>query len=250
MRQFDKYMEHFSDVPGWFEQPAIALWDSLLTFQKQSESNGHFVEIGVWKGRSAALMALHCEENESCVFVDVKEMEEARSRITEIVPKARCIYIQKHSQQLIYQPEILEIAGKARWVHIDGEHTSEAVMRDLDSADILIKRGGMVVVDDFFSPAYPQVTQAVFQYLMTRPNRFSLVLSGYQKAYLCRPIAAHAYLEFIKNSLYSEMSSRGFGKITIWKTTEPSEMNTFGITDQYLEFEYRGLDWNPSRIPI
>ena len=250
MRQFEKYMEHFSEVPGWFEEPAIALWDSLLTFQKQHQRKGHFMEIGVWKGRSAALMASHCEENESCVFVDMQEMEEARSRITQIVPDAKCVYLQRISHQLIYQPEVLQIAGKARWVHIDGEHTSEAVMSDLDSADVLIERGGMVVVDDFFFAAYPQVTQAVFQFLMTRPNRFSLVLSGFNKAYLCRPIAAHAYLEFIKNSLYAEMSSRGFGKITIWKTTESSDMNTFGITDQYLEFEYRGLDWNPSRISI
>jgi hypothetical protein len=46
------------------------------------------------------------------------------------------------------------------------------------------------------------------------------------------------------------MADRGCDKVTIWKTTEPGDMNTFGITDRYLDFNYRGPDWDQNRINI
>ena len=36
----------------------------------------------------------------------------------------------------------------------------------------------------------------------------------------------------------------------IWKTTEPGDMNPFGVTDRYLEFNYRGPDWDQNSILI
>ena len=104
--------------------------------------------------------------------------------------------------------------------------------------------------DDFFSPGYPQVTQAIFQFLATRPGRLTLVLCGFNKGYLCRPKAAREYLQFMKKSLYSDMAERGCGNVTIWKTTEPGDMNTFGVTDRYLDFNYRGPDWDQNNVLV
>jgi len=44
------------------------------------------------------------------------------------------------------------------------------------------------------------------------------------------------------------MADRGCDKVTIWKTTEPGDMNTFGVTDRYLGFNYRGPHWDQSVI--
>ena len=250
MRQFERYMKEFSDLQGWFEPPSIALWDCLFGFQRKLQHNGHLLEIGVWKGRSAALMALHCEPNELCIFVDTKATEDARARISRVTPDTNCIYMQQTSERLLFLPTIQALGGKVRWVHIDGEHTSEAVTRDLRTADYVLERGGLVVVDDFFSPGYPQVTKGVFQFLAFQPNCLSLFLCGFNKGYLCRPVAARQYLEQIRASLYDEMSSRGFSQVTIWKTTEPDDMNAFGITERYVDFSYRGLDWDPKRFNI
>jgi hypothetical protein len=131
---------------------------------------------------------------------------------------------------------------------VDGEHSGQSVTNDLEIADHLLSDRGIAVFDDFFSPGYPQVTQAIFQFLATRPGRFALVLCGFNKGYLCRPKAAREYLQFVRTSLYSNMADRGCDKVTIWKTTEPGDMNTFGVTDRYLEFNYRGPDWDQSVI--
>ena len=250
MQRFTLYQEHFVDTPGWFEEPAAAIWDILLTVQTERGIKGDLMEIGVWKGKSAALLALHCQQEESCILVDSCPMDDAAARISAIVPNAQCIYLNRTSALLSYDPEMLRRSGSIRWFHIDGEHTSEAVTDDLRTADVLLSKTGVVTVDDFFSPAYPQVTHAVFQFLFTHPARFSLILSGFNKAYLCRPMVAWKYLIFLKECLHKEMCLRGFENVTVWKTAGTSDMGAFGITDQYLDFDYRGPDWNEREIPL
>ena len=50
MKRFDQYMQHFADLDGWFQTPAIAIWDSLLSYQQEQRITGNLLEIGVWKG--------------------------------------------------------------------------------------------------------------------------------------------------------------------------------------------------------
>jgi len=83
MKRFDDYMKHFSDVEGWFQTPAIAIWDSLLSYQQEQGISGNLIEIGVWKGKSAALAALHCQGSDACVFVDAMPLDEAKARISQ-----------------------------------------------------------------------------------------------------------------------------------------------------------------------
>ena len=248
MRRFEDYMRSFSDVAGWFPVPAAAIWDCLLDFQEASGVNGNLMEIGVWKGKSAGCAALHCRREEFCLFVDPLPLADARETISRLVPKARCKYLQETSQLLPRYPVLKETLGSFRWIHIDGEHSSEAVAGDLRLAADLVCSRGIVVVDDFFSPSYPQVTQSVFQFIAGRPAPLSLILCGFQKGYLCRPTAARTYLDYIRSSLHRDLTDRQCGAFTIWKTTEPADMNTFGVTDRFLEFDYRGPDWDQTGI--
>ena len=133
---------------------------------------------------------------------------------------------------------------------MDGEHSGQSVINDLEIADHLLSDRGMAVFDDFFSPGYPQVTQAVFQFLATQPGHLALVPCGFNKGYLCRPKAAREYLQFVRTSLCSNMAERGCDQVTIWKTTEPGDMNTFGVTDRYLDFNHRGPDWDQNNLNI
>ena len=45
-------------------------------------------------------------------------------------------------------------------------------------------------------------------------------------------------------------AEHGCDQVTIWKTTEPGDMNTFGVTDRYLDFNYRGPDWDQNNLNI
>ena len=37
MKRFDQYMQHFADLDGWFQTPAIAIWDSFLSYQQEQK---------------------------------------------------------------------------------------------------------------------------------------------------------------------------------------------------------------------
>ena len=59
-------MEHFyENIQGWFTFPTF--YSQIVTY---SPSNSHFVEIGVWKGKSAAFMATEIFNSEKNIKFD------------------------------------------------------------------------------------------------------------------------------------------------------------------------------------
>ena len=105
-------------------------------------------------------------------------------------------------------------------------------------------------MDDFFNPAYPQVTAATFQYLLANPFGLTLFLCGHNKGYLCRPTAAQAYLQMIAARLSKDLAARGFRDLTVFKTTQPSDMNCFGVQGRFRNMDYYGLDSDPTKLPL
>lgn len=241
MSLWERYRQRFAVVKGWFPESSAAVWDCLLTFQRESGIRGDLMEVGVWKGKSAGMLALHCGAEERCLLVDPRPMGAARDVIAREVPGVACKYVEEPSEALWRKPFFYRLARSFRWVHLDGEHSLEGVIEDLRIADHLLSARGLVSLDDFFSPAYPQVTEAVYRYLSATPGRFSLMLCGFKKGYLCRPRAAGEYLEFCRHGLNAEMARRGFSKLTIWNT-EPTGGHAIGITERFENFEYRGPD--------
>lgn len=237
----DIYRKQFDGVPGWFRLPAIALWDSLLTFQSTNGVRGNFLEIGVWKGRSALLSALHSAEGEECVHVDLLPSEEARANLKR-VRQSGLHFFNTTSRTLA--PEILPGSGAPgyRWIHIDGEHTGIAVEKDLTLASSLLGPRGIIVVDDFFSHEYPQITFAVIEHLKAHPKTLMMFLCGYSKAYLCHPSDGVWLLQYVAERLAADLEERGAPPFTLFKTTDPLDLNAFGIGPRSDGLLFRGPD--------
>ena len=246
-----RYMRnYFFQTDGWFHEVSAALWDCLLAFQSQMHLRGNLLEIGVWKGRSAILQAMHAAADEQLVLVDISIQETMRRTIGGIKPSA-VQYLQMRSSDLPTTQLYREGSRSYRWVHIDGEHTGTALTIDLDIANHLLDAEGIVAIDDFMLPVYPQVTRMTFDYLSQHENDLHMFICGINKAYLCRPEMAPTYLSFVKESLYAEMRSRGYGNITICKTAHPNDMNCFGICPYRQDgLDYRGPDGDRQSIRI
>jgi predicted O-methyltransferase YrrM len=249
LRVLDRYRKEFSWVEGWFGEESIATWDLLLTLQSEQGCRGNLLEIGVLKGKSAALLALHARPDETCVFVDPT----LRKMATDVVEKIRSennIWISDVSQNLRNDPRLHPLAGTFRWIHIDGEHTGRAVTNDLEIAATLLSQDGVVCLDDFMSSAYPQITAATFAFLERRRDDFTLFLTGFNKGYVCRTSQAQVYLRFLQQKLFDELTRRGVDDVTVWKSTDPADMNCFGMTTKLLQFDTKGPDWAPDTISI
>jgi predicted O-methyltransferase YrrM len=244
---FQRYMRSCSSIPGWFPRESIAVWDCLLSYQASRRLPGNLLEIGVYKGRSAVLAAMHAQTEEVLILVDMLPMACAYENVSSI-KRSNVIYLEAKSQDLRHHPVVNENARRCRWIHIDGEHSESAVTSDLELASGLLSEDGVISLDDFLSPGYPQITRAVFRYLESHENEVSLFLCGFNKGYLCRRGAKQAYLSYIATRGFLDMAERDCRSVTFWKTNLPEEINCFGVSGREQDYDYRGLDFDHTKI--
>ena len=244
--KLDEFNRLSEGMDGWFYAYAAALWDTLLAAQSRTHIVGNFMEFGVWKGKSALMMALHARPDESCTLVDPMPLTEAQAAIAPIKSE-RVHYVQMRSCDLLPTGNLNPNSRNLRWAHIDGEHTGHAVYEELTLLNPLLADQGVLVVDDFMSACYPQITRAVFAYLEAHPFELTMFLCGFNKAYLCRPRDARKYLAYLHAHLGDEMAARDL-PVCLYKTTEPTDMNCFGVIQQGDGPSLVGPDWDKQRI--
>ena len=246
--RFQKYRKIYDTTQGWFEFGAAGIWDALLEEQSKQNITGHLFEIGVWHGKSAALLAMHAKpKREECHFVDLTytnlPTKETLRRARGAALDRSIHLIEADSRDFAHAALLREKPNRFRFAHIDAEHTGGAVYGDLATCNTLLNQQGIVCLDDFMMPNYPQVTEAVFRYVRDHPDQYTMILCGYFKAFLARPHFAHRYLEFFAKHLIDQLEEREIAA-TLFKTTWPAEMNCFGIRERTDGRRYRGPDWD------
>jgi predicted O-methyltransferase YrrM len=248
---FLRFQREFDHIPGFTASESLCIWDFLLEFQSQTWQRGSFLEIGVYHGHSAMMLALHCKEEETILLIDPSDyVEEARKALTNF-NTANFEIIKSLSSDSQSWALTSRYAQALRWIHVDGDHKTEAVWNDLSLANRLLADTGIICVDDFFSARYPQLTYTVCQFLEQNRGQLQLFLCGYNKGYLARPAATPKYLEAVRQDLARAMTAYGFTDFTIFKSDYPNDaVNAFGITrGRCKDFDYFGLDEDPKQIP-
>ena len=243
---FEAYRQRYPLDRTWFWEGASVTWDILLSHQRAAGVKGALMEIGVLKGRSAAHLALHAGADEAIILVDPAMRAEALDAVRAAHPDNNVV-LPMLSIAVHRRPELLPFAAACRWIHIDGEHSGPAVLNDLDVAKVLLQPRGVICLDDFFTPAYPQITAAALYWLKDNVE-FTMFMTGYQKAYICRRDDALFYLEFIHRQFLDEAARRQFGEITLWKTAAVADMNCFGVTPRFGSYAMKGPDNAPDQI--
>jgi predicted O-methyltransferase YrrM len=251
LRPLAEYLDVHRATEGWFAFESAAIWDSLLAFQEQRQFRGHLLEIGVYKGKSAALLARRTRGEEHLWLVDRflrREDVEATLRRVRSLPSPR-VHLENHDSYLLHtHPGLAGQERSFRFVHIDGEHSGAAIQNDLALAHRYGSPQVLVSVDDIFQWVYPQLTESLFRYLRQHPDQFTMILVGYNKAYLARPSHAHFYLQYLREELVPRLERIGI-PTTLSKSTTPAELNAFGIGPRLDVGPYRGLDHQLDQLP-
>ena len=246
-----RFQREFGHIPGFTWLESLCIWDFLLDFQAKSWPPASLLEIGVYYGHSAMMLALHCKGEETVLLIDPSDYVEEARKVLSTFNAAKFEIIKASSSDSQSWALTSRYAGALRWIHVDGDHKMEAVLNDLSLANRLLADTGIICVDDFFNPRYPQLTHAVFHFLEQNRGQLQLFLCGYNKGYLTRPGATLKYLQTIRQDLARVMTAYGFTDFTIFKTDYPNGVvNAFGIMQgRSKDFEYFGLDENPKQIP-
>jgi Methyltransferase domain len=241
------YLTDHGEIPGFFQYDSMVLWDFFFSAQGRLGIPGDFLEIGVYKGRSAVLGALYVRPEERAVFVDISLAEETRKLIRRAKPQNN-IFLERRSCDLLAERILRESPGAFRWCHIDGDHTGYSTSQDLHTAAYLTSEQGIICVDDFFSFRYPQLTAAVYAFLSDFQPRFRMLFCGANKCYLCRANAYALYESDIRDRLARHIKSCDL-KMQIYKTSYSSDDGCFSMWLAADDRPMYGMDENPDLVP-
>jgi predicted O-methyltransferase YrrM len=245
---FERFQKESAQVPGFVTPESIAIWDFLLAEQQREQITGGLLEIGVYYGKSAIMLAIHARPEEELVLVDFSDFADQAAVNIHKFKNERVRMIKAESSSSACWALTKDQKHSFRWIHIDGDHKAKTVENDLRLAGQLLAEDGIICVDDFFNARYPQLTFAVNQFLLTESSKFKMFLCGFNKAYIARARRHREFLRSIHANLGPGLTERGFSNFTIYKTDLPGVCNSFGIGSRWQQYVYYGLDENPNRI--
>jgi hypothetical protein len=198
----------------------------IIAGQIQHEIHGSLAEIGVHYGRSFFLLAAGRSGTEKSLAIDLFEDDELHKNPHGISRSVGFTvnslkYGVTFSHEEILKSSSLELgpnditkrAGPVRLFSVDGGHMYRHVANDLVLAEHVLVAGGVICVDDAFTPLWPEVAMATFDWLRAIDGHFVPFLSTPDKLYICRPEYVHLYERIIKQD--KSLTSRIFRTISL-----------------------------------
>ena len=202
-KQAKKFLRETKDIEGWITFEDASMISSLLSWQRENMYLGNVLEIGAYKGKTAALLARNMPPQscamEKLYLVDLftmdigfsensQEVEASYGKrdiksLTDSLNKANesveVVLIDCNSEILHEKLSNIQFS----FIHIDGSHLFHIVLKDLEYAiSHLNDAFGIIAVDDFRSIHTPGVARAVWKVVEKFDLRILLVGPG--KAYL------------------------------------------------------------------
>lgn len=175
----DRYLDRgYDSVVGMSSKFAAAISAALLKLQSDMGISGPVAEIGTFEGRFFIALAHALKPGEIALGIDlfdwpnpeVLDRFEANCLKHGIDP-ARKVTWKTDSRTMKPEDIVAKVGGKKlRFFHIDGEHSRDALTRDLDRAAAVMMPEGLIVLDDMLHPGYPTLMVAVHQWLERNPD--------------------------------------------------------------------------------
>lgn len=166
------------EIPGWFKRMDMELFRLLLDESEERLGGGDLAELGVYLGKSAALMGRTLQPDETFTVVDLfsapawteENQSENDQQYAELSQEAFERHYLTANEELPVvvrglSHTIVDHAspGTHRFVHIDASHLYEHVLADIDAARTLLKPDGVVVLDDYRTVHAPGVAAAIWR---------------------------------------------------------------------------------------
>ena len=241
MENWKMAMADFQKFEGMLGNLDAAVMVSLLDFQKQNQITGPLAEFGVYKGRSAALLARFARKEEPLFLIDVKPYLD-KEQMDQINPEYT--FIESDSARFV--EEVFQSGDRTRFrfVHSDGSHTFENVYKDLIVAKKILSEEGIFVIDDYFNPHYPQVPAALNWFLAKERSDLRVFLLGSNKCYLCRASNHSRMMRFCLDEFRALMTQYGY-PVQLSKTDRHPAFDCFsfrGIQQDKVVDEFYGYN--------
>lgn len=206
---------------------SIFIMDKLIEFQDSKSIDGDFAEIGSYKGRVSKFMYDRLKDNERLLMVDIENRKLIQS--LNLINKK---VIEMHISTQSFKFKIFAMLNKKKFklIHIDGSHEYIQTKNEIKSAFRMLKRSGILVLDDFNTMEYPQVIAAAFKNVFRLGSKKRIFLIVENKAYICHKGFQQIYGEFSLKILPLILGNEQF-QVKIAKTDYNKKINVVSIED-------------------
>lgn len=232
-------------VEGWLGENVhhvVRIFDDI---HQQLGITGDIVEIGVHHGRLFFVLAAAAREAEICYAVDLFDRQDlnvdasgcgsrstfiqyAEELFPEVLGRLRLVPVDSLALTAASRGDHLPTEG-VRLFSIDGGHTPMHALNDLALAQNLLRGGGLVLLDDFFGPLWPGVTEGFFRFMASVNRRLAPLLIFENKLFLSTFSEHDDFLARLEREL-----RRTFGEAFDhrWKTVELCGFRTLSRSRQ------------------
>jgi hypothetical protein len=108
------------------------------------------------------------------------------------------IEIFKRNSMDLRADDLLAACGPVRLFSVDGGHTAACTLNDIQISEASTLDHGLVVVDDYFNPSWPDVSAGVAQYIFHRGSTLRPFAISPNKLYLARSHCHERYRTALK----------------------------------------------------
>jgi predicted O-methyltransferase YrrM len=235
----DQYLANgYDDVRGFSSRFSATICGHLLRRQSELGVSGSVAEVGTFEGRLFIAMGLALRNGEHAYGFDLFEWpgSQVLERLlanadTHGLARDRFTPLALDTSQLTAS-EFSRVTGSAplRFVHIDGDHSPEALAQDLSLAHANLHPHGLICIDDMLHPPFPFLVVTVHDYLKRNPEmRLMCVIDredivGAAKFLLCHTEAVKLYEADLMESFKAQQLTIGgdaMGHVCVVLTPHP-----------------------------
>lgn len=186
-----------NQIDGWFFPADMITFWLIDSIQNTIGLSGSLCEVGVFEGKSLALLSKFGNGEERVYGIDLFPGDmraRALNNVTKFGDVARTKLIAIDTAEITLNLLKSEFADGIRILHIDAGHEYHEVLHQLMIFAPFVKRGGCIVMDDYQDREFPGIEAAVLDFCeIDRPRRFVPFFAGGNKMYLCERHLAQTY---------------------------------------------------------
>lgn len=218
-REFNEW-EVISLLPGFMGADAFKLFKILAEISQKN--NAPLLEIGVFCGKSLLALSYAFPDNKIVGvdpffdWTDTSEPEDAGHAVlyhSKARQQTREQRIKSFNQisfingkdkniqlDIVTQEKFLayDVERKFQLVHLDGEHNYKAIRDFFNQADKILEQNSLIIIDDFFNPAYPGIVEALYTDSNWLTNIFPLFYGFNKAVFLYRPYTKGSVTDLIQ----------------------------------------------------
>jgi hypothetical protein len=200
------------EVEGWLEPGVLTLLSIVASAQQKMEVEGPIAEIGIHHGRFFIALLL-AKSHEKGIAIDIFEDQHLnpdnsgkgnyaafiKNLERFAIPAERVVTRKSDSRVLLPSDHLWN--RRVSIFSVDGAHTVEYTVSDLNLAVSVLAPGGVIILDDCFNPRWPGVNEGLFQWLAGPTGRsFAVFMYGNNKAFIASRRKTDAYKAAVKDA--------------------------------------------------